>query len=248
MNALLLMGLLALSVGVSGPQTIPAGTILPVRLNTSLSSSKSRPGQQITARVMQAVPLPDGSVIRAGSTLVGHVIRVSGPSDKGGGEIAFQFDSLKTSRSSVSLTVSLRALASFMETEDAQVPAMGADRGTMPAAYTTVQVGNDVVYRGGGPVMNGSEVVGTPVPGGVLVHLRPNPEAGCRGASEGNDRPQALWVFSSDACGAYGLPQVLITRAGRDTPRGEIVLTARSGGLKVPSGTGVLLRVIREGA
>jgi hypothetical protein len=247
MNPLLFIALLALFPGVSGPQTIPAGTILPVRLNTSLSSSKSRPGQRITARVMQAVPLPDGGVIRAGSKLVGHVIRVSSPSDKGSAEIAFQFDSLRTSRSSASLTVSLRAMASFMETEDAQVPAMGADRGTMPAAYTTVQVGNDVVYRGGGPVMNGHEVVGKPVPDGVLVHLRPNPDAGCGGAFDTNDRPQALWVFSSDACGAYGLPLLSIIRTGRDAPLGEIVLSARAGGLKVPSGTGMLLRVIHEG-
>ena len=248
MNAFLLIGLLALSAGVTAPQPIPAGTIIAARLNNSLSSSKCRPGQQITARVMQAVPLPDGGVIRAGSKLVGHVIRVSDSSATRGSDIAFQFDSLKTSRSSISLTVSLRALASFMEADDAQVPAMGADRGTMPAAYTTVQVGGDVVYRGGGPVMNGSEVVGEPVPGGVLVHLRPNPEAGCRGSLDGNDRPQALWVFSSDACGAYGLPRLTITRTGREAPAGEIVLTAPAGELNVHSGTAMLLRVIRQGS
>ena len=248
MKAFLLLGLLALSAGVSGSQTIPAGTILAVRLNNSLSSTKSKPGQQFTARVMQSVPLPDGGVIRAGSKLLGHVILVNSSSASQPAEIAFQFDTLETSRSSVSLTVSLRALASFMEIEDAQIPAMGADRGTSQAAYTTVQVGGEVVYRGGGPVMNGSEVVGQPVPGGVLVHLRANPGEGCRGALDGNDRPQALWLFSSDACGAYGLPRLTITRAGRTSPLGEIVLTSRARELKLHGGTAMLLRVISEGS
>lgn len=245
-SAFLLLGLLALPASVSAPQTIPAGTILAARLNNQLSSTKAKPGQRFTARVMQSVPLPDGMVIRAGSKLVGHVIRVSGANATGGGEITIQFESLETSRSSVPLTVSLRALASPMEIEEAQIPAMGADRGTSSASYTTVQVGSDVVYRGGGPVMNGNQVVGEPVPDGVLVHLRSNPEGGCRGALEGNDRPQALWLFSSDACGAYGIPGLTITRAGRSTPLGEIVLTSRAGELKVRGGTAVLLRVIRQ--
>jgi hypothetical protein len=32
---------------------IPSGTILPIRLNSSLSSSKTQPGQIITARITQ---------------------------------------------------------------------------------------------------------------------------------------------------------------------------------------------------
>jgi hypothetical protein len=245
MKSLLMIGVFALSVGVSGSQTIPAGTILPVRLNTSLSSVKCKPGQRITARVMQSVPLPDGAVIRAGSKVVGHVVRVSGSAASGGGEIAIQFDALKTSHSQVPLTANLRAVASFMELQDAQDPTTGADRGTSPAAFTTVQVGGDVVYRGGGPVMSGSEVVGRPVPDGVLVRLRAKPGEGCRGDLEGNDRPQALWLFASGACGAYGLPLLTISHSGRTAPVGEIVLTARDGELRLPGGTGMLLRVIR---
>jgi hypothetical protein len=244
MKSFLIIGFLALSAGVSGPQTIPAGTILPVRLNNTLSSSKCKPGQRITARVMQTVPLPDGGAIPEGSKVVGHVVRVSAPAT-GGAEIAFQFDTVKTSRSAVPLTTDLRALASFMELQDAQDPAMGADRGTSGAAYTTVQVGGDVVYRGGGPVMSGGDVVGKPVPGGVLVQLRANPDAGCRGDLDGNSRPQALWLFASDACGAYGLPLLTITQSGRNEPLGEIVLAARDGKLRVPGGTGMLLRVLR---
>lgn len=245
MQTAFILGLVALSATVAQAQTLPAGTILPVRLNTSISSDKCKPGQRITARVMQSVPLPDHRKIRAGSKLVGHIVRVSAPNATGGAEIALQFDEVNTARSSAPLVVSLRAMASYMELQDAQDPAMGADRGTMPAAYTTVQVGGDVVYRGGGPVMHGSEVVGEPVPDGVLVRPRAQPGEGCRGETEGNDQLQALWLFASNACGAYGMPLLTITHSGRSAPEGEIVLTARAGALKVPKGTGMLLRVLR---
>src|SRR5580658_7083065 len=38
--------------------SIPLGTILPVRLNSTIWSDKSKPGQTITGRVMQNIPLP----------------------------------------------------------------------------------------------------------------------------------------------------------------------------------------------
>lgn len=246
MKTLLVAAALALSASVPRAQTIPAGTALPVRLNTGLSSTKSKAGQRITARLMQDVPLPRGRVLHEGSKVVGHVVRVTRAGSGAEAEIAFRFDGLRVSKTTVPLTTDLRALASFMEIQDAQDPAMGADRGTAPAAYTTVQVGGDVVYRGGGPVMSGGDVVGTPVPDGVLVRLRANPGEGCRGAFDGNDRPQALWLFSSDACGAYGLPLVKIRRAGRSDPLGEIVLTSREGDVNVHRGTGMLLRVLGE--
>ena len=49
---------------------IPPGTILPVRLNSPLSSIKNTSGQVITGRVMQDVPLPNRSKIPEGSKVV----------------------------------------------------------------------------------------------------------------------------------------------------------------------------------
>ena len=247
MSIVLLLALWALPATLSNPQVIPAGTILPVRLDTALTPRKCKPGEPIHARLMQAVRLPDGRTIRAGAKVAGHVIRISGPDDAEGGEIAFRFDRMKTSRTTIPVTVSLRALASFMEIEDARIPAMGPDRGTSEEDYTTQQVGGDVVYRGGGPVMSRGRVVGVPVPDGVLVRPLANPEGGCRGAIYGNDHPQALWLFAADACGTYGLPHVTIRHAGRSAPIGEIVLRAGKGHLNVRGGAGMLLRVIQEG-
>jgi len=77
----------------------------------------------------------------------------------------------------------------------------------------------------------------------VLGQVRAKDGTECRGAVDGNDRPQALWVFSSDACGTYGLERVSIAHAGRSNPLGIIVLISERGNLKIAGGAGMLLRV-----
>lgn len=141
------------------------------------------------------------------------------------------------------MTTNLRTLASMMEVEDAQVPKTGPDRGTSENAWTTVQIGGGVVYRGGGPVANGLRVVGTPTANGVLVRTASKPGTKCRGDLGGNDQPQALWVFSADACGTYGFPDLTIVHAGRSNPVGQITLASERSNFDVRRGSGLLLRV-----
>ena len=218
------------------------GTILPVRLNNSISSKNAKPGQTITARVMQNVPLPDRGRIRAGTRVVGHIVSVTPPSANSGAQISFKFDALVVAKRQIPVSTDLRAVASMSEIEDAQDPAMGTDRGTGPDAYTTVQVGGDVVYRGGGHVMSGHTVVGEPVADGVLVRVSNEPGTPCRAGVDGNPL-QALWLFSSNACGVYGFRHLEIVHAGRTNPAGEITLASQHGQFDVRSGSGMLLRV-----
>jgi hypothetical protein len=223
--------------------SIPAGTILPVGLNSSLNSGKLKPGQIIHGRVMQDVPLAPGSKIHAGTKVIGHVIDVKPANGAGGGQVSLRFDTLMVSKQRVPITANLRALASPMDVEAAQVPESGPDRGTSQAAWTTDQIGGEVVYRGGGPVANGLRSVGEPTYGGVLVRVSAKPGTNCRGDMEGNDRLQALWVFSSDACGTYGFADLAIVHAGRSNPVGEISLASDHGDINVRAGSGMLLRV-----
>lgn len=239
----LLAGLLALATGSLGQNAIPAGTILPLQLDTSLNSAKSKPGQVVTARLMQDVPLPSGARIRAGSKAIGRVLDVVEARDGSGAKLSLQFDTLEVSKRRIPMTTNLRALASMMEIEDAQTPKTGPDHGTPENAWTTVQIGGDVVYRGGGPVANGLQVVGTPTANGVLVRTASKPGSKCRSDLGSNDLPQALWLFSADACGAYGFPDLAIVHAGRSHPVGQITLASEKRNFDVRGGSGLLLRV-----
>lgn len=222
---------------------IPAGTILPVRLNSTLSSAKCKPGEIISARVMQDVPLPNGGTIRAGAKVLGHIVSVTAASNGSPASLSFRFDTLETGNTKLSITTNLRAIASFLAVQSAGLPLPGADRGVPPTAWTTVQIGGDVVYRGGGSVEAGREKVGEPVSGGVLGRLRSNPERGCTGTLDVSEARQALWLFSSDACGTYDLPNMQIRRTGPADASGEIILESSKGHVDIRAGAGLLLAV-----
>lgn len=230
----------------TGSFQIPIGTILPARLNHSLSSKSAQPGQAITARIMQEVPLPNRESIPEGAKLLGTIVSVERAGNVSGGKITIRFDTLESHHRTIPIVASLRALAGFMEVQSAQTPEFTPGFGTPYVWANTRQIGGDEVYGVGGPVTNqNDERIGKGVYGGVLVHVRAQPETPCRGALDSEDRLQALWVFSSDACGVYGIPGVKIAHPGRTEPVGEITLLADQQDLLVHGASGMLLRVIR---
>lgn len=229
-----------------GAAAIPNGTILPVRLNTTLSSTKCKPGQEITARIMQDVPLIQGAKIKEGAKVTGHIVDVSPATPSAPGRVSVKFDKLVSAGRTLSMVTNLRAIAGFMAINEAQTPPVGPSESDVYRWLTTVQVGGDVVYGEGGVVtsaQNANLVVGKAVNGGVLSQLRAKEGTKCRGALDGNEAPQALWVFSSDACGTYGLQHIYIAHSGRTDPAGIIVFVSDSGNVKIPGGAGMLLRV-----
>jgi hypothetical protein len=237
--------LLFFATMVFGQESIPKGTILPVELKSSLDSRSAKPGQVITGRIAQDVVLPERR-IREGSRVIGHVVAVTRASENnGGGKITLKFDTLLSSKERIAITTNVRAFASPMSVWDAQLPLTGPDRGTSENAWNTVLVGDDeVAYRGGGPVAKGLEVVGEPTAGGgVLVNVGASERAKCSGARFGNDRLQALWVFSSDACGLYDMAGTTLLHAGRSNPVGQFTLGSGRGDVTLKSGSGILLRV-----
>jgi len=230
----------------SNENVIPPGTILPVRLRTTISSEKCRPGQLIIGRIAQNVPLPNGSTIHAGSKIQGQIIEAIPGGTSSGPKLSIRFDKVYAQGKTIPVTTNLRAIAGFMEVMEAGVPEEAPSEGTPYTWLNTTQIGGDSVYGMGGPVMsaeNTSELVGKSVNDGVLSHVSAKEGTKCRGAIDGNNNPQALWVFSSDACGTYGLDHVKISHAGRTDPAGTISLVSDSSKLKIPNGTGMLLRV-----
>lgn len=234
------------TVGASqaGSPQIPNGTILPARLDHGFAARNVHAGQTITARIMQAVPLPGGGNIPAGATVSGKILSIT-PAVNGSAEsVSLSFDQLIFDHQKFAISVDLRALASFMEVNLAQVPDQALGFGTPATWADRTQIGGDSVYGADGEVTDRqNHPVGKALYSGVLVHVRTQPGAVCRGPLDGDDRLQALWVFSSDACGVYGMRGVSIAHAGREEPAGVITLAAPAGHLNVRAGSGMLLRV-----
>jgi len=219
---------------------------LPVRLNSTISSAKSKPGQVITGRVMQDVFSASGEKIRQGSKLEGHIIEVTPSAPGTPAHISLQFDKLTIAGHTIAVSTDLRAIAGFMQILEAQVPTSGPGEGDVYDWLTTTQIGGDVVYGRGGSVGasdNANLIVGKSVPGGVVGQVRAKQGTKCRGTIDGNNASQSLWLFSSDACGTYGLDHISIRHAGRTSPTGVIVLSSDGRILKIPAGAGMLLRV-----
>jgi hypothetical protein len=204
-------------------ELIPAGTILPVTLNSTLRSDKRESGATITATVLQDVPLGAGKTLRRGSKVTGHVIETVTPG-KGSDEsrVSFQFDGLRFENRTVPITANLKALASFMEVDAAQVPTSGGD-GVSEADWSLVKIGGD------------------------QVKINPDVSVECGGGNNANNSAQAFWLFSPDACGTYGLGDVQIGRSGRSAPLGEVTLTSNGKAVRVGRGSAMLLRVDGRG-
>jgi hypothetical protein len=225
---------------------LPVGTVLPVSLTHGFSSRSAKAGQAITGRIMQEVPLPNGGNIPEGAKVLGTIVSVERAGSNNGGRISFRFDHLEIRHRQIPILINLRALAGFMEVQFAQTPEFSPGFGTPSPWVTTRQIGGDEVYGVGGPVTDQwSDPVGKAVLGGVLVHVRALPGTKCRGVLDTEDRLQALWVFSSDACGVYGMTGVTIAHAGRAEPTGEVILAGEQRDVLVRGGSGMLLRVVR---
>jgi hypothetical protein len=202
-------------------ELIPAGTILPVSLNSTLRSDKSGRGATITATIMRDVPLGAGRTLRAGSKVTGHVVDAIARGREAEPRISFQFDQVRLENRMVPITTNLRAVASVMEVETAQVPRTGED-GESEGSWSLVPIGGDQV--------------GTR-----------DPSEECRGVVDGNSGAPAFWLFSGDACGAYGLGDLQILHSGHTAPVGEVTLTANGKAVKVGRGSAMLLRVDGSG-
>jgi hypothetical protein len=219
-------------------EVIPAGTIIPLRLNSTVRSDKGGSGEAITATVMQDVPLAAGETLPAGSKVTGHIVEAITPG-KGSNEpkISFQFDQVRLGSQTIRITTNLRAVASRSAVLAATPLPASPDY-----ADDHVQIGGDQIsYGSDGPVMVGSQVAGQYTNQGVLATVGQDLETRCSGDT--NAHPQALWLFSVNACGAYGLGDLTILRSGRTELLGEVTLTSNGKAVKVDKGSAMLLRV-----
>jgi hypothetical protein len=221
-------------------EPIPAGTILPVSLNSDLRSDKNGSGTAIIATTMQDVPLGRGETLRKGSMLTGHVVEVI-TTGRGSDEskISFQLDHVRLGNQTIPITTTLRAVASRSE-----VSAATPELTSSEYADNTIEIGGDQIsYGEGAPVMVGSQVVGKYTSQGVLATVDQDLGTPCRVTIDSHAHPQAFWLFSVNACGAYGFGDLRILQSGRTESPGEITLASSRKAVKVDKGSAMLLSV-----
>jgi hypothetical protein len=199
-------------------ELIPAGTILPVTLNSALRSDRSATGSTITLTLMQDIPLGSGKTLRTGSKVTGHVVKtitLGRGSDES--KISFQFDGLRFENRTIPITATLRAVASTVEVVAAQIPT-GSEDGVSEVPWSLVKIGED------------------------QIHTSPEGSAECGLGSNASHTPQAFWLFSPDACGAYGFGNLRIIQSERTEPR-EVTLASNRKAVNIEKGSAMLLRV-----
>ena len=224
----------------SSAEPIPVGTIVPVSLNSAVRSDKSGSGATIIATVMQDVPLGKGETLRKGSKVTGHVVEATTPG-KGSDEskISFQLDQVRLGNLTIPITTTLRAIAS-----SSAVSAATPELTSSEYADNTIEIGGDQSsYGEGEPVMVASQVVGTYTRQGVLAYVDQDSGTPSGGTIDDNARPQAFWVFSVNARGAYGLGDLTILHSGSTEPLGEVILASNGNAVTLGKGSAMLLRV-----
>jgi len=96
-------------------QELPAGTVIPVMIGSSLNAKKDRVGKKLEGRVMQEVPLPYGRRINERSRITAHVVSVTKPGSSGS-RIVVKFDTIHDDGRKIPATAALLALASTRHT------------------------------------------------------------------------------------------------------------------------------------
>jgi hypothetical protein len=221
-------------------QGIPAGTALPVMLGGTLDAKKDKPGEKIEARLMQDVRLPAGDKIKAGAYVIGHIVAVT-RLPGGGSRMVLVFDHLTADGRTIPLVLSVRAIASSNSVFQAQVPINTNSDAESSNQWAVQQVGGEVVNRRLGLVGSDYGVVGRYDEGAPWGKLTTAVDGDCS-AADGNGIVQALWVFSTSACGLYGLRDMKLVHDGRTDPAGQIILES-SKDLHIGGGSGWFLLV-----
>jgi hypothetical protein len=220
-------------------QNLPAGTALPVELGSSLNAKNAKPGQKIEGKLMQEVILGEGVKIKSGSHVTGHVVSAQRPGTSGA-RIMVQFDQLQNEHQVIPLHAGVRAVASSQSVFNASLPVDASSTTETSQEWVTKQVGGEYVFRGRGYVSSDQGKVGTWSGSGVWGKLA---EAGDCPAGESANPQQALWIFSTTACGMYGFEHAKLEHSGLTAPVGQIVLSS-SQNIDLRGGSGWLLVVI----
>jgi len=222
-------------------QALPQSTAIPIRFEHSIDAKKSKAGDAVSAKTMQEVVLPDGRTILKGSTVIGHVVSLESfhfdqtpymhqkPS-----VLSIHFDTLRNGDTVIPVNLSVRAIASTIDSREAAYPHSTDD---------TDHVGMMALIGGTtfSPLekrieSEDGDAIGYNRKTGVFARLMAS------GPCHATDTEQSIAIFSPDACGAYGFGGDYLAESGQDGS-GTFTLALRGHSVKLYAGSTALLQV-----
>jgi hypothetical protein len=244
------LALCAGAANVAAPfQALPQSTAIPVRFVSTVDAKNAKAGEIVTAKTMQVILLPGGGTIAKGTVLVGHVTAAQAfqfdatpyahqkPSN-----IAIHFDKLQNGDIVIPVNLSVRALASTIDSREATYPHSQDDTdhvGTIKLIGGTEFSPLDRMIQSGD-----GDAIGYNRKNGVFAKLIPAEYAGS-GATlhcDGTNAEQSVAIFSPNACGVYGFAGDYMSNGGQDGS-GTFTLEARGRSVKLYAGSTALLEV-----
>ena len=189
----------------------------------TLEAGTTRPGATVVARTTEAVYLPQGQVLPAGTTLIGHVVEsarfhfdpapyaVQTPS-----ALAVRFDEIAEGGSRIPVILEVRAISGPVAAHEASILHYRDE--TDMTGYSRAQ---GVFAR---------LLAGNYFAGDSMLHC------------EGTSTEQSVGIFSANACGVYGLDEVSMPENGNHG-NGAFVLESRHDTVKLYAGSAALLQV-----
>lgn len=222
-------------------QVLPQSTAIPVSFEHSIDTRRAKAGDPVTAKTMQVIVLPDGKRIAKGSTLIGHVVAAEGfhfdqtpYAHQKPSLLSIHFDTLRNGDATIPLNVSVRAIASTIDSREAAYPHSTDDTdhvGMMTLIGGTTFSPLDKMIQ-----TEDGDAIGYNRRNGVFARLISS------GSCNGTNTEQSIAIFSPDACGAYGFGGDYLADSGRDGS-GTFTLALRGHSVKLYAGSTALLQV-----
>lgn len=246
-----LVALVGMRLGSLSAQSrqFPPSTTFPVEFVHSIDAGKAQPGMNVMARTRQAVLLPNGGSVPAGSLFLGHVVRstafappktpyaTAAPST-----LSIRFDELRENGASTAVDLTVRAIAGPITSHQAEIPHFRDETDTVG---THILIGGETFSPLEEKLLSPSgSVVGFVRKQGVFARLlsAENDERDYMVKCTATLTEQSVDIFSADACGVYGLKTVSLHNA-EDHEQGTFVLESRSQTVKLYAGSTALLQI-----
>jgi hypothetical protein len=222
-------------------------TTLPIAFANSVSAGHSKAGDLVVAKTTQVIKLSDGSEIRPGALVTGHVIAARRFSyDKTPyakqkeSVLEIKFETLSVQGGVLPLHVYVRAIADPVTSSEAR-ESTGFEG--VPTTYR--QIGGDQLTPSENEIRSSDgDVVGYNKRGGAFAHLIANNAGSVR--CDGSESEQPISVFSASACGIYGFGNAALASAGSLSDPSHMTVTSTHGSPKIWKYSTALLEVLPD--